>query len=174
MWRAILSQYQGTIQNWMSLAGQHPVLNGLQLKVPREKIRRENTMNLIEPELKLGRSGNGREPGGQAPVRLPIVICTINDLNALLQASRTRRRMPRGQLTLAIPGFNEKERLSIQRKLNAYAHACGCGEGGVSGLTALAIAITYSVFNVLHGAWFDLIMIWLAGLILIPLCAGVG
>jgi hypothetical protein len=131
-------------------------------------------MNLTEQDLKLDSSSDGRELGGKATMHLPIVICTIDDLDTLLQASRTRRRLPKGQFTLAISGFNEKERLSIQRNLNAYAHSCGCTEGGIFALTALAVAITYSVFNVLHGAWFGLIIIWLAGLVLIPLCAGIG
>lgn len=131
-------------------------------------------MNLTEQDLKLDPNGDRHEPSGQASKSLPMVICTIDDLATLLQASRTRRRLPKGQFTLAISDFNEQERLSNQRKLNAYAHACGCTEGGIFALTALAVAIIYSVFNVFQGAWFDLIVIWLASLILIPLCAGVG
>jgi hypothetical protein len=130
--------------------------------------------HLTEKDLKLDRNIDGREPCEKAPMRLPMVICTTEDLYTLLQASRTRPHMLQGQLTLAISGFNEKERLSYQRKLNAYAHTCGCVEGGIFALAAFAIVIAYSIFSLLQGAWSDLITTWLSGFILILLCAGIG
>lgn len=103
-----------------------------------------------------------------------LVVHTIDDLDSLLRASRTGWRMPQSQLTLAIPELNEEERLSVQRKLNAYSNTCGCAEGGAFALTALAITIAYSVFRLLHGNWIDFFKVWPAGVGLILLCAGLG
>ena len=103
-----------------------------------------------------------------------LVVRTIDDLDALLRASRIGWRMPQSQLTLAIPELSEEERLSAQCKLNAYSNTCGCAEGGAFALTALVITIAYSVFRLLHGNWIDFFKVWPAGVGLILLCAGLG
>lgn len=102
------------------------------------------------------------------------MVRTIRDLEVLLQASRTGQRMPKSQLTLAIPALNESQRLGAQRKLNAFAHTCGCAEGGVCALASLSIVLSYSVLGPRHYSGQRLVTLWLAGICFILLSAGIG
>ena len=120
------------------------------------------------------RTSGSSHAGAQAAVRVPLTIRTIDDLNIFLRASQLSQPLPKEHLTFTVPGFTEQERLKIQRKLNAHAHACGCSEGAVFALTVIAVAIAYAIFSVLHGTRFHLIVVLLATLILIPLCGGIG
>ncbi len=110
----------------------------------------------------------------KSPARLPMFINTIDDVYLLLNASQKHQRMPKGQLTINIDRLDENERLRYGHKLNKFAHSCGCMEGGVFALIALMIAVAYTLFKILNGAWLELIPIILGSLVLIPICALAG
>ena len=80
------------------------------------------------------------------------VLQTLEDLNSLLHAGFLQRAPLRLKADFAQLG--EQENAALSRQLNRYYNACGCGEGRVFVLGALASWCLYAVCtNSFYWSW---------------------
>jgi hypothetical protein len=112
---------------------------------------------------------------GRSTARLPLVVRTAADVQALRANSRTVRRLPVGGLKIAIDGLNADAAKTLKARIGAYVSACGCAEGGASALIALfGVLVFFAVRIPARGArWSDLGMV-ATGLLLVVLGGGLG
>jgi hypothetical protein len=103
--------------------------------------------------------------GSSAPDRVPLVLRNIADVERLLNWTRAARRLPRGELVVALPGLDERTRDAFQTALNKSIRACGCAAGGTAFLIAGASLAVYALAVSGNSAWLDLVGIVGVGLI---------
>lgn len=115
------------------------------------------------------------ETGTGANVRLPIVLRSAADIEALKNHPRGVRKLPPNGVRLDIDGLNADAALRFTHETGIYVRACGCAFGGACALAALSLVLAATALRVVQQGprWQDLAMA-AAGIVLAFLCAGLG
>jgi hypothetical protein len=72
-------------------------------------------------------------------MRLPLVVRTTADLEALLANPRAIRRLPPAGLEVAIAGLDALRSRRLEHRIVAYIRACGCAEGAAAALAGMLL-----------------------------------
>ena len=107
--------------------------------------------------------------------RLPLVVRTVADVEALRENSRAVRKLPANGLKIAIDGLCADAAQTLKARISAYVRACGCAEGGACALIVLLGVFLFIALRIIaRGAqWRDL-GIAASGLLLAVLVGGLG
>jgi hypothetical protein len=107
--------------------------------------------------------------------RLPLVVRTAADIDALRVNSRAVRRLPSDGPRIALDGLNAAAAQTLKARTSAYIRACGCGEGAACALIALSGVIVFVVARISsHGARFSDMVIAAIGVLFAVLVGGLG
>jgi hypothetical protein len=107
--------------------------------------------------------------------RLPLVVRSGADLQALLAHPAGVRKLPWQGVRVSIPELDAAQNLRLQQRQSAFIRACGCAEGGAAGLLCLAGVMGAIGLRIAANGpqWADLA--WAAlGVLLAVLCGGLG
>jgi hypothetical protein len=89
----------------------------------------------------------GRAPDA-VPVRTPLVVRRVRELQALRDMPAAIRRLPRSGLSVRIEGLATSMAERLEQRVRDYRNACGCGEGAAAALVCLGLVVAWAC----HGA----------------------
>lgn len=117
------------------------------------------------------RGGNPSTPFS----RLPLVVRTSDDVQALRADVRAVRRLPAKTLSVALEGIDPIESERFETRIRTYIRACGCAEGGIAALIGMGAMLAWGLLPIFQrGLRAKDLLVLIAALPLGALLGGAG